>query len=76
MEHAGTGANYVILTKRNKLQHEKNPAPYLVYEFIFIVLFVNLYLRKIINIKKKKKKKTLTCLNVDVSTKFSEIFVA
>ena len=29
MEHAGTGANYVILTKRNKLQHEKNPASYL-----------------------------------------------
>ena len=56
MEHAGTGANYVILTKRNKLQHEKNPAPYLVYEFIFIVLFVNLYRRKIMNRKKKKKK--------------------
>ena len=74
MEHAGTGANYVILTKRNKLQHEKNPAPYLVYEFIFIVLFVNLYRRKIMN--RKKKKKTLTCLNVDFSTKFSEIFVA
>ena len=55
MEHAGTGANYVILTKRNKLQHEKNPAPYLVYEFIFIVLFVNLYRRKIMNRKKKKK---------------------
>ena len=56
MEHAGTGANYVILTKRNKLQHEKNPAPYLVYEFIFIVLFVNLYRRKIMNRKKKKKR--------------------
>ena len=29
MEHANTGANYVILTKRIKLQHEKNPASYL-----------------------------------------------
>ena len=28
MEHAKTGANYVILTKRIKLQHEKNAASY------------------------------------------------
>ena len=25
MEHAGTGANYVMLTKWIKLQHEKTP---------------------------------------------------
>ena len=29
MKHARTGADYVILTKQIKLQHEKNPAPYL-----------------------------------------------
>ena len=29
MKHARTDANYVILTKRVKLQHEKNPAFYL-----------------------------------------------
>ena len=29
MKHARTGANYVILTKGIKLQHEKNPASYL-----------------------------------------------
>ena len=29
MKHARTGANYVILTKRIKVQHEKNPASYL-----------------------------------------------
>ena len=29
MEHARTSANYVILTKPIKLQHEKNPASYL-----------------------------------------------
>ena len=28
MEHAKTGANYVILTKRIKRQHEKNAASY------------------------------------------------
>ena len=29
MKHARAGANYVILTKRIKLQHEKNLASYL-----------------------------------------------
>ena len=29
MKHARTGVNYVILTKRIKLQHEKNPESYL-----------------------------------------------
>ena len=29
MKYARTGANYVILTKQIKLQHEKNPASYL-----------------------------------------------
>ena len=29
MKHAWAGANYVILTKRIKLQHENNPASYL-----------------------------------------------
>ena len=29
MTYARTGANYVILTKQIKLQHEKNPAFYL-----------------------------------------------
>ena len=29
MKHARAGANYVILTKPIKLQHEKNPASYL-----------------------------------------------
>ena len=29
MKHAGTGANYVLLNKQIKLQHEKNPASYL-----------------------------------------------
>ena len=28
MKHATTCANYVILTKQIKLQHEKNPASY------------------------------------------------
>ena len=29
MKHARTGANYIILTKRIKLQHEKNLVSYL-----------------------------------------------
>ena len=29
MKHARTGANYVIFTKRIKIQHEKKPASYL-----------------------------------------------